>query len=436
MDQTEIRTLIDQLNAPLTHDRLQAMQELQHLLERGILQVPAAGRDVNNHIHTHYSFSPYSPTKAVWMAVQAGLATAGIMDHDAIAGAREFTAAGRIMHLPTTIGAECRASFANTPLVGRRINNPDQDSVAYVALHGVPHSQIDALDHFFEPIRKARGIRNRRMTARLNTLLAPAGVQVGYDQDILPLSMTTEGGEVTERHLLHAVALKLIDRFGATPVLTDFLRHSLHLPLSAKMIDQLTDPDNLHLSYDLLGVLKSDLVEKFYLPAAEEECPSIKTVSAFAEAHGIILAYPYLGDITQSVTGDKKAQLFEDCYLDELFAVLKANGFRAVTYMPSRNSRDQLIRLRALCDAGGYFQISGEDINQPRQAFICKAMRDPLFANLYDAAWALIGHERLATESLQQGFLSQETLRTKPDLQQRINWYRDQALNLYDKVTR
>ena len=132
------------------------------------------------------------------------------MDHDSIAGAGEFIAAGRILSLPTTIGAECRSSFAATKLAGRRINNPDQDTVAYIALHGVPHSQIDALQEFFQPIQKARGLRNRRMTARLNDLLAPADLTLDYDADILPLSQAAEGGSVTERHLLYAVALKLL----------------------------------------------------------------------------------------------------------------------------------------------------------------------------------------------------------------------------------
>jgi hypothetical protein len=135
--------------------------------------------------------------------------------------------------------------------------------------------------------------------------------------------------------------------------------------------------------------------------------------------------------VTDSVTGDKKAQAFEDGYLDELFALLKEIGFKAVTYMPSRNTRGQLVRVRELCDRHGFFQISGEDINQPRQPFICTAMRDPFFANLYDAAWALIGHERLATKSLSRGFFAPKTCRDYPDLAGRVQAYRDQALALY-----
>ena len=49
---------------------------------------------VNNHIHTCYSFSPYTPTSAVFYAWKAGLRTAGIMDHDSVGGMREFIEAG------------------------------------------------------------------------------------------------------------------------------------------------------------------------------------------------------------------------------------------------------------------------------------------------------------------------------------------------------
>jgi hypothetical protein len=424
------QTLLSQLNAPRLQDRLNALRQLQQLRIEGLLAQPAPGRDVNNHIHTTYSFSPYSPAKAAWLASEAGLATAGVMDHDSIGGAREFIEAGRILHLPTTVGAECRASFAGTSLEGRMINNPDQATIAYVALHGVPHSQIDALARFFEPVRTARDRRNRQMTDRLNDLLQLSSIRLDYERDIVSRSEWQHGGEITERHLLYAAAGKLLESQGPGRPLLEFLSDTLGIRVSAKSAQQLSDAANPHLAYDLLGVLKSDLVAKFYVDATDE-CPPIAEVAAFAREHGIILAYAYLGDVTNSVTGDKKAQTFEDSYLDDLFTVLHQTGFAAVTYMPSRNTRDQLVRLRGLCEQHGFFQISGEDINQPRQPFICAAMRDPFFANLYDAAWALIGHEQRATADLQQGMFAPTALKTLPDLTSRIQRYRDSALALY-----
>ena len=62
--------------------------------------------------------------------------------------------------------------------------------------------------------------------------------------------------------------------------------------------------------------------------------------------------------------------------------------------MPTRNTPAQLTRLRGLCEQYGMFQISGEDINSPRQSFIIRAMENPMFRNLIDATWKLIEHEK------------------------------------------
>jgi hypothetical protein len=374
--------------------------------------------DVNNHIHTHFSFSPYSPAAAVERAKAAGLATAGIMDHDSLAGADEFEKAGRQLGMPTTVGMEVRADFANTPLGGRRINNPDQMSIAYIALHAIPKDSRPLLRDFMKPYMDARALRNRIMTERLHDIVKPYGFSLDYDRDVIPLSQWPRGGSVTERHLLFALALKLMARFGKTPELASFLKGNLNIPLTGKVESQLTDEQNPHAAYDLLGVLKSALVQSFYEDAAAE-CPSVRDLVKVARDAGAICAYAYLGDVVNSVTGDKKTQAFEDGYLDLLFETLSALRFNAVTYMPSRNTPEQLTRLRTLCDRYGLFQISGEDINSPRQSFVCEAMRAPGFENLADAAWALIGHEAASTKSLSEGMFSAETTAMLPDLAMR-----------------
>ena len=51
-----------------------------------------------------------------------------------------------------------------------------------------------------------------------------------------------------------------------------------------------------------------------------------------------------------------------------------------------------------LCRSHGLFQISGEDINSPRQGFVCRAYDRPEYAHLTDAAFALIAYENAADE--------------------------------------
>lgn len=377
--------VLNQLNAPTREERL---ENLKTLLPRANFP-PMVPQYINNHIHTTYSFSPYSPTAAVYAARAEGLCTAGIIDHDSIAGAREFLAAAELAGMPATIGMECRVDMAGTRLEGRRTNNPDQAGVSYMTIQSVPHDQIDLLDRFFAPLREARNRRNRAMVERINALVPDAGLD--FDRDVLPLSMAAEGGGVTERHLMYALAKKLTARSGRGEGVIVRLE-SMGLTLSEKQRAQMLDGAYPFYEYDLLGILKSAFVPKIYIDAAEE-CPKLAEVVQLCREADACLCYAYLGDVAESVTGDKKAQKFEDDYLEEVFQCLREEGVWAVTYMPTRNTPAQLERLRGLCEAHGMFQVSGEDVNSPRQSFVIRAMEDPQFQNLIDATWRLIDHE-------------------------------------------
>ncbi len=393
---------------------------------------PVTGRDVNNHIHTTYSFSPYSPTAAVWFAREAGLCTCGLMDHDSIAGAEEFLAAADVAGMAATIGMECRASFAGTPFGDRKLNNPDQSGVLYMTLHGVPHNRAAELNEAFAPYRAKRNDRNRRMVEAINGMMGRYGVTIDFDRDVLPLSNYAKGGTVTERHLSSALAYRMLDVIGSGEKLIAFIKNELQLPISGKIEGYLLDENNPHRMYDLLGWIKSQLIARFYIDATDE-LPTVREALDLSERIGAISAAAYLGDVGDSVTGDKRAQKFEDDFLDELIAYYAELGFRAVTYMPSRNTKAQLTRLRALCEKHNLFQISGEDINSPRQSFVCEAQRDPAFANLYEATWALIAHEWRATEDPDDGLFSEKSIRRWPNLNDRVRAFAEFGLAMQKK---
>ena len=369
-------------------DKAQRLANLEEILKTTQFP-PMVPQYINNHIHTTYSFSPYSPTAAVYAARMEGLCTAGIIDHDSISGAREFLEAAKLVDIPVTIGMECRATMAGTRLQGRRTNNPDQVGVSYMTIQSVPHDQIDRLNAFFAPYRTARDVRNWQMIEKINALL---GEDLDYDRDVLPLSMHHEGGGVTERHLMYALAQKMVARAGKGQGMVDYLA-SIGLTLSEKQKAQMLDTAYPFYEYDLLGILKSAFVPQIYVDATDE-CPTVAALVDLCREIDAYLCYAYLGDVGDSVTGDKKAQKFEDDYLEDVFECLKETGVKAVTYMPTRNTPAQLKRLRGLCEQYGMFQISGEDINSPRQSFVIRAMEDPQFQNLIDATWQLIEHEQ------------------------------------------
>ncbi len=344
----------------------------------------------NNHIHTFYSFSPYSPCEAVYQAKLAGLNSAGIVDHDTMAGAREFLVAGEILNIATTVGVECRVDMTHTALTGYRLNSPDQNSMAYMVMHAVPHKQIETVNDFFAPYRAQRNLRNFEMVKRINQAI---GCRLDFEKDILASSKHQEGGSVTERHLMFALANWLTANYKKGNQLVDYLENEMALKLPNNLRQRLLDTANQFYNYDLLGVLKSAFLPSIYLPATDE-LVKVKTIIDFAHDIDAILAYAYLGDVEQSVTGDKPKQTFEDAYLPLLFETLRNLGIKALSYMPSRNSLKQLKLIQEFCRSFGMLEISGEDVNSPRQSFVCEHLKSAEFKHLADSTWHLIEHER------------------------------------------
>ncbi len=405
--------LAQKLNSRDSSDRLAALKEVKVPVREKFSGI------TNNHVHSGYSFSPYMPARIVLEAYRNDLDVVGIMDHDAIGGAEEFIKAGKEFGIATTVGFEVRTDWSDTPFKDRRLNNPDQIGCAYMCVHGIPHQKIADTAAFLNNIVTARNVRNRAMVAKINALVPDT--PISFDKDVVPLSLLEAGGSITERHILFALSNKMIEKQGKGETLIKYLSDVLRVSLSAGQQNTLLDTTYEYYAYDVLNILKSAFVAKIFIPAEPPETPSIKDLIAFCNSIGAIAAYAYLGDVTESPTGDKKAQVFEDAYLDELFAYLETLGVPAVAYMPSRNTAAQMARVMTLCEKHGLFQISGEDINQPRQSFICKQLKEPAFLHLVESAWALVGHEKKASMDIQDGMFANQ--QKKVPLDERIKIY-------------
>ena len=218
---------------------------------------------------------------------------------------------------------------------------------------------------------------------------------------------------------MYALAVKLEKEFSRTQNLIDFLTNDLNLAVSEKIKGYLIDKDNPNFLFDLLGVLKADTA--FFYIDADEEMPDAVEFIKVAKTFGAIPAYAYLGDVGNSVTGDKKAQKFEDDFLDDLIEEVVKAGFLAVAYMPTRNTFEQLERLTKLCRENNLFEISGEDINSPRQKFTCSALALDEYSHLIDSTWALIGHESICSlKGIEYGMFSNKTIKEIQNLNERI----------------
>jgi hypothetical protein len=407
------------LNDQSKAQRLKALLDI-HLVEKQTTQcVVKRENDSNNHIHTTYSFSPYSPTYAAYAAYRSGLMTCGIMDHDTLAGAHEFAQACRILNIGYTCGVEMRVKFK--PGQWGRMNHPDQEDCAYVAAHGISADKIGLFEEFLKPYRQARLKRNQKMVEKVNSFFLPFDIKIDFQKDVYDKSEAKDEGTITERHILYALACKLEEKFGRTSSLVIFLEDEMGYVLSEKDQNALLDQHNEYFLYDLLGMIKKKT--SFFYIDADSEMPDVKKFIKVTHKFGGIPAYAYLGDVTQSVTGDKSTQKFEDQYLEQLIPYLKKIGFKAIAYMPTRNTLEQLQRLMKLCKQYGLMEISGEDINSPRQSFQCKALGNPEFKHLITSTWALIGHERSSEMNTREGIFSKKSIKNYPDLESRLAYF-------------
>ncbi|MDR1307229.1 MAG: PHP domain-containing protein [Treponema sp.] len=417
-----LKVINDPVLAP--EERLDA---LRSCVREGAVRAGAGGTgEVNNHIHTIYSFSPYTPAMAALKAREAGLEAAGSVDHDSAAAAPELIAACAVLGIGGCSGIELRVSFTEGPagnfFAARKLNNPDSAGSAYITIQGIPSTALEKTAAFLEPIRTARLGRTKKMTAAANTILADSGFEtIDFETDIVRQSQYRKGGEITERHIMAAAADKIIRRYGRGPDLAEGLKKKLNIAVGAKPEKFLSDPANPHYLYDVLGILKTGFLPGFFIqPGPEELIPAGQAVD-FALSVNAVPAYSYLGDVGESPTGDKRAEKFEDDFLPELFDEIKRLGFRAVTYMPPRNTPAQLERIRQFCTRGDFMEISGVDINSSRQSFNCPEVLG--CPHLVDTTWALIAHERLASVDGNWGIFSFSNPLSLLPLKERIILY-------------
>lgn len=414
---------MERLTAGNAGERLAALSALVREHARDIGEV-AFSDEVNNHVHTIYSFSPYSPALAALRARLAGLRAVGSVDHDSIGAAREMIAACKLLSIGSTVGFELRVNFSGTRVEGRRLNNPDSLNIAYMVIHGVPQARIDDVAAFLAPLQKLRNLRNRAQVDRLNKLIANSGIApINFDADVAAFSQVDSGGSITERHILAALARRVVALHPEGDDLLSFLRSAMDLAVPAKIAGQLADSANPHRIYDLLGLFKSTFIERMFIQPDEQECIPVYSAVEFANSIGAIPAYAYLGDVGESPTGDKKAEKYEDDFLEELVPELSRIGYRSITYMPPRNTVEQLLRVQRLCAANGLLEISGVDINSSRQSFRCPQIMQPEFRHLNDTTWALIAHEKLSACDSRYGFFAQANPLATVPLSERIARY-------------
>lgn len=351
---------------------------------------PQQGQGGTLSIHTDYSFSPFTPALSAYLARRNGLAFAGISDHDTLAGAEEFCRAADIFGLQPCVGVQLRARiYANA---GIRLNDMYENDVAFVSVRGLPRSRIKALDKALSKVRSERVARDRKMVERLNARFKKFGICLNFEDDVLKRTRYKEGGSVTERHILYALAIKLVGMFGDAERLENFLTGTLGMTVDDDTRMKL-DFASPYLAHDLVGLLK-DEVKFFYVPATD--ALSAEEAVALAHENGALVTYNYVGKRSAS-TGDEE---FEGDNTKAIIERLGGLGFDAIEIVPG-GDEERENELFALAKEAGMFVLPYRDVNSPRVDVAVKGSSKD--AVLERNMWAVVGNGKSADLDIKGG---------------------------------
>ena len=373
-------TYIDALQKRKTAvGRLLALKKLKRVLPESKKRSDA----VNIQTHTTYSFSPYTPTMAAYMAYKFDLMVAGILDNYTVKGAKEFIKACRILNITYSVGVELRADF-----------NETETPYSNVALLGVAERYFKKLTAELAPFRSQRRENVLSTIAAVNKKLGAHGIAVDYDKDVKPLVHDVP----LSKYVYFALARKLVFKFGEGERTRDFLTESLKIELTETEKGLLTDRTNPYYVYDLANII-SDNYTVFH---TFKKYPAPEKVVKIAHGVGAICSYEYVLKRGKGRKTDE--ELIE--YNRRLITKLKELKFDAVSFDPSKFSKDVLESFKTLLKENKLLPLNLTRVEFPRRRFDCVCADPELKRDMTDAVYAIVGSEICENNKAAQGFIT------------------------------
>lgn len=297
--------------------RKQALDQIAAGLKKGILTTEPAGDYVNLHAHTFFSFNcyDYSPSKYAWLAKQAGLAVAGIVDFDVFDGIDEFLDAAGALNLKACASIETRVFVPE--FSDKEINSPGEPGIAYHMGTGIPFGTVEGpAGAFLDNLKQTAQNRNRSMMDRINPFLAP--VTLDFETDVLPL---TPAHNPTERHICLAFARKAIEYFaGEEASILNYWQNKLGAALT---------PEDMPESPKLLNAVRSKTMKQGgvgYVKPNAGAFPTMQQMNEFVLQAGGIPTIAWLNGLTE---GEKQ--------IEKLIDIAVSTGVAAFNIIPDRN---------------------------------------------------------------------------------------------------
>ena len=354
-----MKEIEDRLDSFDADERKAALQGLLEKVKAGQITLPPAGGDVNLHCHTFFSYNAYgySPSRYAWLARKAGLAVAGIVDFDVLAGLAEFLQAGRLLNLKTIVGLETRVFVPE--FADKVMNSPGEPGIVYYMGAGFSSSNLEGkAGEFQNRLFRTTQKRNRELMGRVNQYLSP--VELDYDKDVLPL---TPEGNATERHLCQGYARKAKEIYPDDFKLAGFWADKLGVSIESLA-------GSLPEAKELLNLIRAKTMKRGgvgYVAPDSGSFPLISEMNEFVLAADGIPTYTWLDGTND---GEKE--------IEKLLEVAMSSGCAAINIIPDRNytediKDEKLANLYSVVELAEKLHlpvIVGTEMNSPGQKFV------------------------------------------------------------------
>lgn len=395
--QTEL--LIERLNSKsrlIRHLAIVALKKRERL-EPG-LAPQADEEEAALNIHTHYSFSPYSPAQAAYSAYKRAVKLACVCDYATVSGVREFF-------------AECKY-LGIVPLAGVEITALEGETPYSVSLYGLCEKDCRELEPFLREFRESRALSAKNATEQINRRFKKAGVFIDFDKDVLEKVKSRRGASVTYKHIYYAMGEKLIEKYGQGKPLADFVRYKLCVDVQENEYNLLCDGQNPFYIYDLVLALRANL--HF---STGEGLPALSEVIENAANRGLIIACEFKstsGWLENAALAEKSRAEFE-----AFVKKAKELGFNAVCLSHKRATEKTLADYVEILEKNEMLALPLERIEYPRSKFENR-LPEPLKSVFSRSAYAVAGNAASAEENEGDGLFSPKTVQNCPDFSQRV----------------
>lgn len=395
--QTEL--LIEKLNSKRRVVRYLALSALKKRERREAeLKPEPSGDEAALNVHTHYSFSPYSPSLAAYSAYKRAVSIACVCDYATVAGVKEFFAACKLLGV--------------LPLAGVEITALNGETAYPVSIYGLSDKDCREFEPFLRSFRESRVESARLATEQINRRFKKAGVSIDFDKDVLAGIKSRKGATVTYKHIYYAMSQKLIDKYGQGKPLADCVRYKLCVDMQESEYNLLCDGKNPFYIYDLVLALRANL--HF---SSLDGLPPLSEVLKNANERGLIVACEFKsssGWLENAALEQKsRAELIE--FADKA----KALGFNAVCISHKNATEKTLTAYAEILESKEMLVLPLERIEYPRSKFenqLPKSLKG-VFAR---SAYAVAGNAASAAENEGDGLFSQKTVQNCPDFSQRV----------------